>query len=183
MSSEALMQENQRSIFEMFYERVYSTAYMIIKDSHLAQDITQETFMKAFAQIHTLHDDSKLGAWLQSIAARTSLDYLRKRNRWNDIASEDTVLDIELAKDFDSRLSVEQKVELKIIVDEIYTYLKKLKPEYQKVIILKYIHHMKNAEIAAATNANESTVKTRLKRAKAILRQSMGTCRDEETER
>ncbi|MFL1671571.1 RNA polymerase sigma factor [Paenibacillus dendritiformis] len=173
MSSETLTQADQYTMFELYYERVYSTAYMIIKDRHWAQDITQETFMKAFAQIHTLHDDSKLGAWLQSIAARNSVDFLRKRGRWNDVASEDSVLDSELAKDSDERLSVEQKVERKIIIDEIFSSLKMLKPKYQVVFRLKYFHHMTNAEIAAAINVNQNTVRTRVKRAQAMMQKMM----------
>ncbi|KXG43750.1 RNA polymerase sigma factor [Tepidibacillus decaturensis] len=68
----------ERVIFEMFYHRVYNTAYFIIQDRHLAQDVVQETFFKAFQNMHKVEDGHKLGAWLGTIATRTAIDFLRK---------------------------------------------------------------------------------------------------------
>jgi len=68
---------------------------MITNDHYLAQDVVQETFAKAFNQLHRLKDPEKTGAWLGTIATTTAIDIIRKRNRWNDVVTEDVHLERE----------------------------------------------------------------------------------------
>ena len=87
--------EAERIIFEQYYKRVYYAAYWVIKDQDLAEDIAQETFMKAFKNLHTVQDVEKIGAWLSIIATRTAIDHLRRLNKWNDFTTSDVYIDTE----------------------------------------------------------------------------------------
>nr|WP_275671709.1 sigma-70 family RNA polymerase sigma factor [Paenibacillus ginsengarvi] len=64
-----------------YSKAVCSVAYGVTKDFHAAQDIAQETFLKASNQISKLQQPEKFGSWLYSIAKRKSIDYIRKVNK------------------------------------------------------------------------------------------------------
>ncbi|MBS4201620.1 RNA polymerase sigma factor [Bacillus sp. FJAT-49732] len=167
--------ESERLIFEMFYQRVYYTAYYIVQDRELAQDIVQETFLKAFQNMHTVQDGGKLGAWLATIASRTSIDYVRKIKKWNDVATEDHIIDEHLSKKDDYHSTVESMVEKKLLKNILLREIDGLKPEHKQVLILAYLHDMKYEEIAEALNIKVTMVKTRIHRAKLKLREALET--------
>ncbi len=159
---------SERLIFEMFYQRVYQTAYFIVQDRHLAQDVTQETFLKAFQNLHKVEDGNKLGPWLATIATRTAIDFLRKIQRRNDTVTEDVIIDNMVHHDQVS--SVEQITEEHLLKELLQENLAALKPEYKQVIVLKYEYDLKEKEIAEALNLSVSAVKSRLHRAKDALK-------------
>jgi len=167
--------ESERIIFEMFYQRVYYTAYYIVQDRELAQDIVQETFLKAFQNIHTVKDGEKLGAWLAAIASRTAIDYVRKIKKWNDVVTEDHIIDEQLSKSDDHYSTVETIVEKKFLKNILLREIDELKPEHKQVLILAYLHDMKYEEIAEALDIKVTMVKTRIHRAKLKLREALET--------
>ncbi|MBS4197940.1 RNA polymerase sigma factor [Lederbergia citri] len=167
--------DSERVIFEMFYQRVYYTAYYIVQDRELAQDIVQETFLKAFQNMHTVKDGEKLGAWLAAIASRTAIDYLRKIKKWNDVATEDHIIDEHLSKHEDYQSTVETIVEKKFLKNILLQEIDELKPEHKQVLILAYIHDMRYEEIAEALDIKVTMVKTRIHRAKLKLREALET--------
>jgi len=163
----------ERIIFEMFYNRVYFTAYYIIKDRDLAQDILQETFVKAFEKIHTVRDGEKLGAWLAAISTRTSIDYLRKLKRCNEIAVKEEVLSSNSITDVNNITTLESIVERKFIGEVLLKEIDSLTAEHKEVILLYYYADMTYEEIAVATEMKIDTVKTRIYRAKIKLKKSL----------
>ncbi|HEY4552230.1 MAG TPA: RNA polymerase sigma factor [Bacillaceae bacterium] len=165
--------DSERLIFETFYKRVYQAAYYIVQDRELAQDVAQETFIKAFQSMHTVKDGEKLGAWLSIIASRTAIDFLRKIKRRNDFAAEDVMINEMISAEHERIPSVESIVEDKMMKNALYQELDKLKPEEKQVLILKYLHDMKYDEMAGMLEMNIATVKTRVHRAKLKLRESL----------
>lgn len=162
--------ESERVIFEMFYERVYFTAFYIVQDRDLAQDVAQDTFVKVFKHIHTVKNGEKLGAWIAAIATRTAIDQLRKVKRRNDIVTEDVIINEHLAKDNDYASSVEITMEKKFLKSILIQQIDELKPEHKQVIILRYLHDMTYEEIASALEINVATVRSRIHRAKIQLK-------------
>jgi RNA polymerase sigma factor (sigma-70 family) len=154
-------------IYEMFYKRVYQTAYYITKDVHLAQDVTQETFIKALRNIHRLTDKEKVGAWLFTIATRTAIDVLRKQNKYS-ITLDDAFIEGE-AYHSQAASTVESEVEKMLEKEELWCHIEKLSHDYRAVIVLKYIHDFKDEEIAETLDCNVGTIKSRLHRAKKKL--------------
>ncbi|HWU89207.1 MAG TPA: sigma-70 family RNA polymerase sigma factor, partial [Kofleriaceae bacterium] len=82
---EALQRGDQDAAFRRLVRHhgkvVHSVSYRILKDWARAEDVMQETFMKAYETIDTLHDPKRLGAWLKSIAWHKSIDILRAEKR------------------------------------------------------------------------------------------------------
>lgn len=162
--------EAKRVIFELFYNKVYQTAYFITRDPYLAQDVLQESFIKAFHYLDQLESGDKLEKWLTTITTRTAIDLLRKRKVWNGIPVDDQYLHSLLEH---PNHSVEAEVEKGILKEWVKKGISELKPEYRAVIILKYILDLKDQEIADILNENIGTVKTRIFRAKKKLRDQL----------
>ncbi len=163
----------EKIIFEMHYERVYHAAYFVLQDKHLAQDVTQETFLKAFQKMDTLQNGNKLGAWLATIATRTAIDFLRKIKRRNDILIEDVYKDEE---HFDEEMtSIEDKVEYQFVEKIIQKNIRILEPPgYREVLILKYEYELQDKEIADALGISVNAAKSRLHRARKKLKDMLG---------
>jgi RNA polymerase sigma factor (sigma-70 family) len=159
----------RRILYEMFYDRVYRTAYYITKDPYLAQDVLQETFIKAFRNMNDITDGAKVGAWLSKIAARTAIDILRKKKRWNGTPTEDVYIEKGLISQAISN-SVEKEIEEAWIKENLWRIIDKLPPMYRAVIVLKYIEELKDEEIAQTLDIKVGTIKSRLHRAKHQLK-------------
>lgn len=160
----------ERVIFENNYHRLYKLAYSITRDSHIAQDVVQETFIKAFDKLHTLKDEEKFESWLAIICSRKAKDFLRKSKRWNDFATSDVFIDSESLKNEEVN-TVETVIEHRFLKQYIREKIATMKPEYQEVLILKYEYELKETEIAEALEINIGTVKSRLHRAKKYLKE------------
>ncbi|MEK5040264.1 RNA polymerase sigma factor [Sporosarcina sp. FSL K6-3457] len=166
--------EAERIIFEQYYNRVYYAAYRVIKDQGLAEDIVQETFMKAFKSLHTVHDVEKLGAWLSVIATRTAIDHLRRLSKWNDFTTSDVYIDTESdAAHPDYISTVETGLEEAYVKELLVEEIDKLKPDHKEVLILFYHHDLTYEEISELLDVKLSTVKTRMFRAKKKLKESI----------
>lgn len=163
--------ESERILFEMFYNKVYKTAYLFTKDHYLAQDVVQETFEKAFKQLHRLKNPENAGAWLGSIATNTAIDLMRKKKRWNDSPTEDVYIESELSKVETN--SIDMEIERVFLIKSIRTHISNLKEEYKQVIVLRYLYEMKENEIAEALGIKTGTVKSRLHRAKLKLKEML----------
>lgn len=164
-------QQANRIIFEMFYEKVYQTAYYITKDPYLAQDVLQETFIKAFRNLNSVQNGEHFEGWLRTIAKRTAIDTMRIHNRWNGIPTEDVLL--ERADTSLSISTVEKEVEQNEWMEMIQYQIKQLKPEYYEVLVMKYKEELKDQEIAEKLQISVGTVKSRLHRAKKLLRSAL----------
>lgn len=155
-------------IYKMFHQKVYRTAYFVVKDAHLAHDVLQETFLKAFKKLDTLSDLENLGAWLGVIATRTAIDTIRKNNNWNGIPTEDVLLMSKLSVQ-EITTTVEDVVEHHMLEKELLSKIQELKPEHREILVLKYYYDLTDQEIASSLEINIGTVKSRHHRAKEKL--------------
>jgi RNA polymerase sigma factor (sigma-70 family) len=163
--NDRLLQSFQ-AIFDMYYDRVFKVAFYITKDRHLAQDVLQDTFLKAYHHMENIQDSNKTGAWLSVVATNTAIDLLRKRNKWNGIPTDDVLLTSMIQQFTETASVVEQEVVNSLLLQQIQAQLSKLKPEHRQAILLKYYHGLKDEEIAKLTGASSGTIKSRLHRAK-----------------
>ena len=160
----------EKEIFEKYYERVYYSAYFLIKDRELAQDIVQETFIKAFKHLHTVDEEQKLGAWLSTIASRTAIDYIRKEKKWNEIVTDDVYIGEQTLQENEIASTVENELIQKQTYEQVGELINRLKPEYKQAIILRYLYELSYEEMATYLDMNVSTIKTRTHRAKKQLK-------------
>ncbi|TCP29162.1 RNA polymerase sigma-70 factor (ECF subfamily) [Scopulibacillus darangshiensis] len=155
-------------LYQTFYQRVYRAAMVICRDPYLAEDIIQETFIKAIKKLDTLADHQKIGPWLLTIASRTAIDTLRKEKRKRALSLDSIAM---FKKDMlMEACDVERDVESLLFEQEVQADINQLKPEFREIILLKCFKGLKENEIAAKLGLSKGTVKSRLYRARQQMR-------------
>lgn len=177
LSLEAL-RSGDRSEFarlvEMYYELIYRLAIKMLHNSQDAEDILQETFLKAYRNLDRFDGRSSLSTWLYRIATNEALMFLRRKRP--DLVSID-----------EPRVTMEEELEPVEIVDwccipedelmstEGQLYLDRaidrLSPSLRVVFVLRDIQGLSTRETAAVLDLSETAVKTRLSRARLQLRE------------
>lgn len=151
--------------------RVFSVAFRMVGARAEAEDVAQETFLRAHRHLADFRGDSRLSTWLYAIAARLSLDHLAARHR-RPLVSADEERDIaESAPDGaggpgDEAERGELRAALLRAIDEL--------PEDRRiVVVLRDLEGLAYEEIAAALGIELGTVRSRLHRARAELRNKL----------
>ncbi|MEQ9186324.1 MAG: RNA polymerase sigma factor [Cryomorphaceae bacterium] len=75
----------QMQIYHMYYKAMFNTAHRIVLDQHEAEDVMQESFLTAFAQLPTLLDRSTFSAWLKRIVVNKSINALKARKTYEEV--------------------------------------------------------------------------------------------------
>ncbi|MBT2687217.1 RNA polymerase sigma factor [Bacillus sp. ISL-47] len=154
-------------LYSLHYKRLYHISFSITRDAYMAEDVVQETFIKAMKKAETIHDEQKVGAWLAVIAGRTALDFIRKEKRKTVIPMEQEMIECLGIK---TKQNVEQEVQAGLMAEEINSAVRQLTRDYQDVLFLKLDQGLKEHEIASILNLKPSTVKTRIFRARKQLK-------------
>ncbi len=144
------------------YKRaVLGVSLRILYDEHLAQDCSQEVFVRAYSKLSTLKNRSAFGPWLLQIARREALNIARKRKKHDSLES---VSEMECNKH--SSLCNEDS--------ELMAAVMKLSKHEQTVITLRYFESMTVRDIAKVTDRSVGTVTKQLSRAHGRLRKRLG---------
>lgn len=151
----------------IYGERVYRKAYGMVKDPYLAQDVMQETFLKAYRHLDTVQDERRAGAWLSKIAANAAIDLMRKRKCWNGVPTDANTLAWICGA---ASGCVEEEVLCRLGAEMVHTQIDRLHPAYRDVVRMKVTHGLRDAEIAEKLGVSVGTVKSRFHRAKRIIR-------------
>jgi RNA polymerase sigma-70 factor (ECF subfamily) len=156
-----------RLIFERYSRPVISFIYDMVNDRGLSEELTQETFVRAFRAMHTMRAETKLSTWLFGIARNVARESLRARTRANshvDLADK-SVMDLSDNKPVpvDGLLSKE-------LNDLIRRSLAALDEDKRLVFTLKVLHQCSYEEIATITGFSMAKLKTDLHRARAEMR-------------
>jgi RNA polymerase sigma-70 factor (ECF subfamily) len=153
-------------LVEAYENPVYNLAYRLLGNAVEAEDAAQETFIRAYTRLDTYDSGRKFSSWLLSIASHYCIDVLRRR-RINFMSVEDLPPMVELA--MPKALQPEQAVMRGQAADDVQRLLDTLAPPYRTPVILRYWYDMSYREIAETMGVTESTVKTRLHRARSKL--------------
>lgn len=149
-------------IVSAYYEEIYSYLCRKLGNEIEAQDVTQEVFVKFFANLHTYQERGKLRNYLFKLATNASNDVFRK--------SKPTLSFDEAGELQDSKPAPWEMVEKKEDKARVKEALQAL-PVYQReVIILRFYHELPFGDIARITDSNLSTVKTRYRRGMEALK-------------
>ncbi|MDR0414297.1 MAG: RNA polymerase sigma factor [Prevotellaceae bacterium] len=164
--------EGNREAFNALIERYYEGVLHLLKQRlgnvADAEDLAQQTFAKAFENIGSYSSKYAFSTWVYSIANNCCIDFLRKRRMGNTISIDKLVED----KDFNAKnvqLNPEENMIAEQDMAETSLLLDKLKPQYRRIIELRYLKEYAYEEIAAELNIPIGTVKTHLFRAKELL--------------
>jgi RNA polymerase sigma factor (sigma-70 family) len=157
-------------LYSMYSKRLHHIAFSVVRDPFLAEDVVQETFLKAYKKRETIHDSKKIVSWLSAIAARTAIDFLRVERRGNVFPSDRTIIENVLF-DTSMRNFTEEIVDNRLFMEELYISLNHLSKEYKEVLILNLHFGLKEKEIAEKLQLKAATVKTRIYRGRKQLRE------------
>ncbi len=144
---------------------VYSLSIKMVGDKEEAKDLTQEIFLKVYKSFATYDKSVKITTWIYRIATNTCIDYLRKKKELLTL-NEDQEMQIENRAYSLPEKAFESK-ELKLI---IHSKINLLPEPYRVVVILKYVNELTFEEIADILKQPVSTIKTKLYRAREMLR-------------
>lgn len=160
------------TLVQRYERRLYSLCYRMLGDADAAADVCQEAFLAAYRHLPRFHG-TRFQAWLFRIAANACYDVLRSRKRRNTISLDalQTPDDQRVGFDPPDTGELPEAVAMRHELGAaIAAGLKQLPPEQRIVVVLSDIEGLAYDEIALATGMQLGTVKSRLSRARARLR-------------
>lgn len=156
-------------LFDLLGTSIFNRCMFILKDRMLADDATQDIFLKAFTRIKSLKDQSKLESWVNTICYNHCMDLLRQKKHYSDSEPVD-VSNIEensILEDID-RLQKEAKIQ-----ESLQELLSELKEIDRLVIVMHYWEGKTLAEISEELNIGLSAVKMKLVRLRDRLKSGL----------
>jgi RNA polymerase sigma factor (sigma-70 family) len=173
----SLYQNGNEEAFEMLLHRhksrIYTAIYLIVKDRYTAEDLLQETFVKAINTIRDgrYNEEGKFLPWISRIAHNLAIDHFRKKKRYPEVVLEDG------SRVFNSLNFAEDSMESKQIEKETQSklrgYIKELPVEQKQVLIMRHFLQMSFQEIADRTDVSINTALGRMRYALINLRKKM----------
>ncbi len=155
-----------QSLFGEFQNQLKSYLYRLLANRNDAEDLTHDTFIKAFDKLHTFRGEASLKTWFFQIATNLSYNYLQRQKRWTEDVSEkakNLVLENEnLRNEIISvhETSPEARYDMKEHIDTCFTCISKNLPiENQIALMLKDVYDFSVAEICHILNKTEGVVK------------------------
>ena len=157
---------------------LFRTARGIVADDAEAQDVVQETYLRAFTNLHAFRGDSALGTWLARIAINVALTTQRKKGQLVQLdvrGGEDDAPELEDAMpaqttDSDAPDATAHRHEIRELLQAA---IGELPPIYRSVFMLRAVEELSVQETAFCLGVSEDVVKTRFLRARAMLRERL----------
>jgi RNA polymerase sigma-70 factor, ECF subfamily len=157
-------------LVKKYLKPVYNFIFRLVYDRDSAEDLTQETFLKAWKNMKRFDPDKSFKTWLFTIAKNTAFDYLKKKkeipfSNFTDEEGENWLENIA-----DENFLPDELLELKNISEELDAILEKLPWHYRAILILHYKEDFSLHEIAEILDEPYNTIKSRRQRGLAILK-------------
>jgi len=161
------IRKGEIALFELlmrrYNQRLYRIARAIVRDDDEAEDVTQDAYVRAFEHLDQFAGRARFSTWLTRIAVHEASARLRRRGRHSDI--EDSMPTLA-----SSAAGPEQHAAATEIGRAIEDAVDALPEAFRAVFVLRDVEGLSTAEVAACLEINAETVKTRLHRARAFLR-------------
>lgn len=154
----------ERELYDLHVDRVFRLAYRMTGDELMAEDYTQETFIRVFDKLDSFEGRSALSTWIHSVAVSVILSGLRKIKRLRNREAEMNEVTERTAGG--AGTDVEMRIRLHQAIDA-------LPDELRMTFIMYDIEGYKHQEIADIFGAPEGTIKSRLSRARQALRDDL----------
>jgi RNA polymerase sigma-70 factor (ECF subfamily) len=155
-----------QELVKNFYHDIFRYAYWLCKSRPLAEDLTQETFMRAWRAFDSLQSEAAAKAWLFTILRRENARLYEKFQ-----PELDDIDEYESGLPDTHRVEPDQQMEMHLL----YKAMQKLETEYREPLVLQVIGGFSGEEIATMLDLNNNTVMTRLFRARNKLRALLDT--------
>ena len=157
--SQAGCAESFEKLVSVYENRIFNFLRQLVRNDHDAEDLTQETFVKAYRNLHRYRPALAFTPWLFVIARRTAASHFRAAKSFEEL------LDELEGGGVDPAAALEQKDEQ----DSLWKLVQTLKPKQAETIWLRYVEGFSVAEIASIMGTNGIHVKVLLHRARGVL--------------
>ena len=159
-------------LYNLYYQKVFAFIRTIVRNSADAEDILQLTFLNAWRNLDQLSDPAAFNTWIQVIARNLSTSHLRKKNfvLLLDAEKDDTPVDIE-----DTELLLpEVYAEQEDLSRRLGKIIDSLSDVQRQTVMLFYFDQLSVEEIAQVMECSTGTVKSRLRKARTLLKEALG---------
>jgi RNA polymerase sigma-70 factor (ECF subfamily) len=143
---------------------VFNVCYRLLHERGEAEDLAQETFMRAYDRLHTFDLAREFGPWIRRVAANLCLNHLEARK---------VIAPLDEERDVDESQRPEKQVEVNERSAQIRRALASLPPHYRVVVELRHYQEMSYDEIASELGIPVSDVKSHLFRARKLLAEKL----------
>ena len=166
------------NLIRKYQRQVHTHALQKIGDFHIAEDITQETFLQVYQNLETLNDPMQFSRWLYAIVNHLCIAWHRKDRLQTQPLEETHISEIE-TEAYSRHVATEQaKTSAETQRDLVKKLLAKLKDRDREVITLHYFEEMTSSEIGTYLGVSENTIKSRLHRARQQLKKYKSMIQD-----
>jgi len=162
-------------IHDQYQRRIHSYLLRMTQDGGVAEDLTQETFIRAHRGLSSFRGDAGVSTWLYRIATNVSIDHLRSRGagQAKSTLSLDDMEGVDTTAD-DEAPSPELQASQSEMSECVREFIDRLPPDYRSALLLSDVQGLKAREIAEILDCSLPTVKIRLHRARKKLREALG---------
>lgn len=172
LTAEAFEMEDKEDLIDeimnKYGQEILQLVYSYVNNKEVAEDLTQDIFVKCYKSLHTYKGKSNVKTWLWRIAINHCKDYIKSWYNKKVIVTEDESTYIGIQKE-----SVEQTVIQNAEERRLVSAVMNLPIKYREVIYLFYYEELPIKDIATVIEVKENTIKTRLKRAKELLKKGL----------
>jgi RNA polymerase sigma-70 factor, ECF subfamily len=171
VTDESMLVEREHIIDQLMQEysdNILHLVYSYVKNRTTAEDLTQEIFLKCYEKLNQFNQQATIKTWLYRIASNHCKDYLRSWH-YRKITFSDKILDYIPSKSKQVEEEVISNSEENILTNAVIN----LPLKYREVVFLHYYEELSLADISKITTVNINTLKTRLKRAKELLKDKL----------
>jgi RNA polymerase sigma-70 factor, ECF subfamily len=155
------------TLVDAYWDRVFAYAYRLTLNRSDAEDIAQETFLRAFRRLNNYKPEGQFKAWLLRIATNLFLD-MKKSPQKREVPSAETGEFSKVQESPEEALGRQEL--LKALQDTLQTLTK----EQQVVVVLRAVEHLDYGQIGVMMQLKEATVRWHMYEARRILRQRLG---------
>lgn len=156
----------QLMVYNKYYKAMFNVSYRIVNDRALAEDIMQESFLKAFSKLNSFSGAGTFGSWLKKIVINNSINELKKSTKYRiEPLDENT----EIEDDSDEETISYSSIKAEKILETIQS----LKSNYKIILTLFFIEGYDLEEITSILNISNENCRTMMSRAKESLRKKL----------
>jgi len=161
-------QHAQLAVYNLYHRTMYNTSLRIVKNGDEAEDVMQESFLKAFTKLHTFKGEVAFGAWLKRIVINNSIQHYRKQQKMNEVALDDVLYKVE-----DNEASIADHAFTELKAQKVMETMARLKDNYRISLTLHLVEGYDYEEVSRIMNISYANCRTTISRAKDSLRKKL----------
>lgn len=150
------------------WSRYFTVVYAYVQNQTIAEDLTQEIFVKCYQSLATYKGKSSIKTWLWRIAINHAKDYLKSWYHQRVKATNDVILSSNISRENVEQTVIKQDEDAQLVFAVMHLPIK-----YREVIYLYYYEELSLKEIATVLKINMNTIKTRLRKGKSLLKETL----------